>query len=182
MKNFLIKHKSNILFIAFILILLNTPLKEVLLRQFAMSPAISEVENKISNYDWELRGLNAQNLDFERLKGKVVFVNFWATWCPPCRAELPMIQELYNDYKDKVAFVFVTNEKWNVVSSFFKKNTYELPVYNSITSPPAEFLKTNSIPATYVLDKSGNIVIEEVGAADWNSAKTRKILDDLLKE
>jgi len=182
MKKILKQHWSNILFVGVVLLILNTPIKEWVLRQLAFSPSVASVETNIKNYKWQLKGLNAQSLDFEELKGKVVFVNFWATWCPPCRAELPMIQNLYEDYKGKVVFVFVTNEEWPTVSSFFDENEYSLPVYNSISIPPVEFRKTQSIPASYLISKKGTIVVQKVGAADWNSKKTRLLIDDLLQE
>jgi hypothetical protein len=92
-----------------------------------------------------------------------------------------MIQKLYNDYKDKVTFIFVTNENWEKVSQFFNTNNYNLPVYNSISTPPNQFLKTNSIPSSFLVDKNGSILIEKVGAADWNSDKTRSIINEILK-
>jgi len=85
-------------------------------------------------------------------------------------------------YNDDVAFVFVTQESNEVVSSFFTKNQYNLPVYNSASSIPAELATTNSIPATYVINKNGKIVLSKTGAADWDSDKTKKIISDLLSE
>ncbi len=177
------KFFSNAVFVVAIGLLIYSPTRIWLLRQIAFSPSVENVEDRVAikNYNWELQGLNTDNINFSELKGKVVFVNFWATWCPPCRAELPMIQKLYKDYKDKVAFIFITNENWNKVATFFSKNGYNLPVYNSVSSPPNEFLKTNSIPSSFLIDKKGSVLIEKVGAADWNSKKTRAIIDEILK-
>jgi thiol-disulfide isomerase/thioredoxin len=165
-----------------IAVLLYPPSREWFMRQIAFAPSVKDIENseKLSSYDWDLKGLNTENINFKELDNKVIFVNFWATWCPPCRAELPMIQELYADYKDKVAFVFVTNEDWGKVEVFFNKNGYNLPVYNSIGIPPNSFTKTNSIPASYLIDKNGNILIAKTGSADWNSNKMRNLLDELI--
>ena len=129
-----------------------------------------------------MKGLNTNSVDFNQLKGMVIFVNFWATWCPPCRAEMPMIQELYNEYKDKIEFVFVTSESWETVEKFYKANEYKLPTYNSVSTPPKTFTETNSIPATYLIDKEGNILISKTGAANWSSDKVKKLLDKLLLE
>ncbi len=177
------KFFSNAIFVIAIGLLIYSPTRIWLLRQIAFSPSVENVKDRatINDYNWQLNGLNSENINFKELKGKVVFVNFWATWCPPCRAELPMIQKLYNDYKDKVAFVFVTNENREKVSVFFKKNNYNLPVYNSASKPPKEFLKTNSIPSSFLIDKNGSVIIEKVGAADWNSSKTRNVIDKILK-
>ena len=184
--NFKLNRKSisNIIFVIAIAILLYPPSREWFMRQIAFSPSIessTEVE-KLDSYNWTLNGLNTDSLNFKELEGKVVFVNFWATWCPPCRAEMPMIQKLYNDYKDKITFVFVTSEDKSKVETFFDKNNYNLPAYNSVTVPPTKFTETNSIPATYLIDKKGNIRINETGAANWNSDKVRDLIDQLLLE
>lgn len=178
------KNISNAVFIIVLALMLYPPTREWGMRQIAFAPSVKDVSEmeKLDTYNWELNGLNTQSLNFNEFENKVVFVNFWATWCPPCRAEMPMIQSLYNDYKDKIAFVFVTNENWKTVDDFFKKNGYDLPVYNSNGYPPEKFTETNSIPASYLIDKNGSILISKVGAADWNSRKVSKLLDDLLKE
>lgn len=164
------------------LLLLYPPTREWGMRQIAFAPSIKSIDTTqmISSYHWELEGFNTENINFSEFKDKVIFVNFWATWCPPCRAELPMIQKLYNEYKEKVTFVFVTNENWNTVNKFFIEKGYDLPVYNSLSTPPQKFTETNSIPASYLIDKNGVILISEVGAANWNSAKVHKLIDELI--
>ena len=164
--------------------MLYPPTREWFMRQIAFSPSIENVEQseKMDSYNWELKGLNSDNINFNDLKGKVVFINFWATWCPPCRAEMPMIQSLYNDYKDKISFVLVTSENWPTVEKFYNKNDYNLPSYNSISSPPSKFTETNSIPASYLIDQEGNILISKVGSANWNSNNVRELLDELLAQ
>ncbi len=176
------KNVSNIVFMLAIAMLIYTPTRTWFLRQIAFAPSIKKIENseKLNSYNWQLKGLNTESIDFTDLKGKVVIVNFWATWCPGCRAEKPMFQELYNDYRDKVTFLFITNENWEVVQKYFDKNDYNLPVYNSITRPPELFLETNSIPASYLIDKEGNVRIKKVGAANWDSGKVRNLLDNLV--
>lgn len=125
---------SNALFVIAIALLLYPPSKVWLTRQLAFSPSIenSNSRESIDSYFWQLKGLNTPNINFENFRGKVVFVNFWATWCPPCRAEMPMIQKMYDDYKDKIEFVFITDEPWSLVKSFYDKNNYDLPSYNAI--------------------------------------------------
>ena len=176
------KSISNIVFVIALAVLLYPPSREWFMRQIAFAPSVENIENseKLDSYNWSLKGLNTDNINFNELENKVIFVNFWATWCPPCRAEMPMIQELYNDYKDKIEFVFVTNESWETVEKFYLKNDYNLPSYNAKSLPPEKFTETNSIPATYLIDKKGNILISETGSANWNSKKVRKLLDELI--
>jgi len=175
------KTLSNIAFVIIIGLLLYPPTKSYFIRLVSFSPSVENVKDQkeLTNYNWQLKGLNTQNIDFNTLQDKVVFINFWATWCPPCVAEMPSMQKVYDDYKDKVAFLFVTNENWGKVSKFYKKNGYDLPTYNQLTKSPTLF-ESSSIPITFVVNKKGKIVIRKTGAANWNSKKTRKLLDDLI--
>ena len=177
------KNISNLLFIIAMAVMLYPPSREWVMRQVAFSPKIKSVENsdKLTSYNWQLKGLNTGDIDFENLKGKIIFVNFWATWCPPCRAELPMIQKFYDDYNGKIEFILVTNESWSTVEKFFNEKQYNLPVFNSINVPPSNFTKTNSIPASYLIDEDGNVVIEKVGAANWKSDSLKKYIEEHLK-
>ncbi|SFU38664.1 Thiol-disulfide isomerase or thioredoxin [Pustulibacterium marinum] len=154
-------------------------------RLLAFSPSIENVEDRKTlskfDYDFRLQTLNGEQVKFNNFKGNVVIVNFWATWCPPCIAEMPSLQNLYNDYGDKVAFLFISNEESSVIASFLQKHEYDLPVYQNLQKVPSK-LGHSSIPTTYLIDKNGSIVINKTGAADWNSGKTRSLLDELIAE
>ena len=134
---------------------------------------------KLDSYNWSLKDKNNNNYNLEEAKGKVVFINFWATWCPPCIAEMPSIQKLYEDYNDKVEFIFVTNDYYSEINPFLKKNNYTFKVFRPQEAYP-EFFNISSIPRTFLIDKYGNVVIDEIGAANWNSEKVRKAIDSLL--
>lgn len=180
---------SNIIFFGIIGIIIITyltgPLHTVAskIRMTVFPPSVENTKNRVvvEDYKWDLKGINTEDFNFENAKEKVVFVNFWATWCPPCRAEMQSIQNLYDDYKNEVIFIFQTDEKPTVVKDFLTKKKYSLPSYNIYTNPPTEFT-VSSIPATYLLNKKGEIVIHKVGAANWNSDKMRKLLDELIAE
>jgi peroxiredoxin len=96
-------------------------------------------------------------------------------------AELPGIQALYDDYKDKVSFLLVSNEEFAVSGGFLAQKSYTLPLFKAIYTPPA-LMNTSSIPATFLIDKNGKLVIRKEGAADWNSNTVRKTIDALLQE
>lgn len=180
---------SNLIFLVLIALFLFTPLRTTVSvwvnRIVAFNPSVipEEKQKVLKEYSWTLRKTleNNEVYDFNQVKGEVVLVNLWATWCPPCIAEMPDLQELYNDYGDRVNFMFVTNESEKVVQSFFSKHGYQLPVYTPMTAYP-EQLYSNSIPATFLIAKNGDIIIEKKGAASWNSKKVRKQLDALLAE
>lgn len=184
---FLKKHWSNILFFAFLALLIfpqtRMPIQVFVQRLISFSPS-ETVETKretLQDYNWNLQQLNSGEINFSQSKEKVVIVNFWATWCPPCVAEMPSFQKLYDAYGDKVDFYFVTSEKPEKIVSFMSKNGYSLPIFLQTYAAPKQ-LESNALPTTYVISKTGEIVIDEEGAADWNSSKLQKILDGLLQE
>ncbi len=178
---------NSAIWILVILIILFTPigfhLKVFVGKLLAGNADVVELSEQktLKNYNWNLVDLKGNELNFESQKDKVVFVNFWATWCPPCIAELPSLVKLHNDYGDKVAFYFVANDEKTKVTTLLEKKNYQLPVYFEISGTPTQ-LQSKSIPATYIINKSGNIVVVERGAANWNSESTRNLLDKLLLE
>lgn len=146
------------------------------------SSVIDKDERKTINYsDFTLISETGEKLNFKSTEGKVVFINFWATWCPPCIAEMPSLQKLYKDYNDRVEFLFITNDKLDKVQAFKAKRGFDFEVFNIISGSQNE-LKTSSIPRTYIINKNGEIVVDESGAVDWNSKKVRNQLNILLSE
>lgn len=139
----------------------------------------SEKQKAIPSYNLILKDENGTIFNFETTKGKIVLVNFWATWCPPCIAEMPSMQKLYKDYKDKVTFVFVSDESFNVVNPFLEKNNYTFKVYQPVTNYNNIF-KVSSIPKTFLINQKGNVIIEKTGAANWNSNSVRNTINSLL--
>jgi len=116
-------------------------------------------------------------IDFSAFKGKVVFVNNWASWCPPCIAEMPTIQKLKNELKNaKVVFVMVSfDEDREKALGFMKRRGFDFGVYFPGQGYP---FMTSSIPATFVLDKEGNLVWQHVGMADYSDER----ITDKIKE
>lgn len=124
--------------------------------------------NATADYGWSVRTLDDQPVEMARFKGKVVFLNFWATWCGPCVAEMAGIQRLWEITKDDgVAFVVVSNERPAEIAGFLRKRDLTLPVYRIDGEPPAAF-RTAGIPATFVLGADGRILLKHVGAARWD--------------
>jgi thiol-disulfide isomerase/thioredoxin len=153
-------------------------------KSIIISPSIPEDENRIhiSDMNLDLKGIaNATDINLNDAQGKVIFLNYWATWCPPCRAEMPSIQQLYNDYKDKMVFVFITNEPKEKVVKYYSEKNHNFPTY-SLLSNPAPEISTRSLPTTFIIDKQGKIVAKEIGASNWNSSGYRKMFDALLAE
>lgn len=181
--------KSNMIFIGILLLIFFTPIgKELKIwinRLLSFSPSIEKVEDRefLSNYKWQLLDSNGNIFNLEQTKGKVLLINFWATWCPPCIAELPDLQELYNKYKDNsnIIFLFATTDSNATVTTFMEKYNYTIPTYYIQSAPPKQ-LSSRSIPMTFLIGKNGAIAIKKTGAAKWNSKTIFKTIDELLQE
>ena len=178
---------QNIAFVVILALLIFSPLgtfvKVQLSRLLAFSPTTiaAAEQKKLSSYQWQLIDSNGKTVSLEEFKGKIIFVNFWATWCPPCIAEMPSMQKLYSDYQDKIVFLFVTTDSFEKANAFLAKENLKLPVFQPVSNPPLE-MESSTIPATYLIDQQNNVVLAKIGAADWNSDSFRKKLDDLLKK
>lgn len=134
-------------------------------------------------YDFTLDRLDGDKLDFESLKGKIVFVNFWATWCAPCIAEMPSVEELYAKYKDNedVAFVMINVEKKeDKVRRFIKKKGYTFPIYFPNETRVPKIYESRGIPTTFVIDKEGYISYKKIGMANYNASSFNKFMNGLL--
>lgn len=183
--NFLKKHKSNLILLGVILLFIipqtGMPIKVFLNKLIAFSPAIINAEKQfaLTNYNWLLEDLEGKPHNFSISKNKVVVVNIWATWCPPCVAEMPSFQNLYNQFNNEVDFYFVSFEKNAKLKSFLSKKGYHLPVYNPKSSFP-EQLASNSLPTTFLISKEGKIVIQKTGAAKWDSEEVKNTIIQLL--
>jgi len=143
-------------------------------------PVEEREQQVLQDYDWTLNTLDGASYDFEQTRGQLTFINFWASWCPPCVAEMPSLQKLYNDYGQKVHFMFVARDQEDNVQAFLKKKGYDLPVYYERGLVPKQ-IYYGGIPTTFIISKDGHIVLSKRGSADWNSAETRKLLDSLIQ-
>ncbi|PVW15895.1 TlpA family protein disulfide reductase [Marixanthomonas spongiae] len=187
MKQFLKKNKGNIIFLAVLALLIipqtRTPIQVFVQRLISFSPSETDAEEReqLTDYNWNVTSLDNRRVNFSASEGNVVLLNFWATWCPPCIAEMPSLQNLYDEYGDQVDFYLVTSEKPETVRRFMDKKGYTLPVYIQQSNAP-EALYSQALPTTYLISKKGEIVIKETGAADWDSKKTKEIIDGLLEK
>ncbi|MEJ2595515.1 MAG: TlpA disulfide reductase family protein, partial [bacterium] len=130
---------------------------------------------------WQLFDMKGNQVFFQDLNQKPVFLNIWATWCPPCIAEMPGISNLHDDFSEEVNFILISNENPEIIWAFLEKNGYaDLPVYYA-SYIPRDFM-SQSIPATFIVDGEGTVVLKKLGAARWNSDKTRKLLDQLKEQ
>jgi thiol-disulfide isomerase/thioredoxin len=136
-------------------------------------------EIAVESYDWELLSMNDGVTNFSESIGRPVVLNLWATWCPPCVAEMPALQNIYDSFSEEVDFYFVSSEDSEKLKRWLKTKEYNLPVYNAYSSFPKEFA-SGSLPTTFVLDRQGRIVMKEVGSAKWDSDYMKTYLQELV--
>lgn len=146
---------------------------------------LDQSEKIAVSYNFALKSAQGETVNFDVFKGKVVFLNFWATWCPPCLAEMPDIHRLYEDMdddmdKDKIAFVMIAGDNdFEKAKRFIQKKGYTFPIYRLI-SPLPEALKTSTIPTTFVLSKEGIIEAKKKGFASYNNDTFIEFLKSLI--
>ena len=136
----------------------------------------------LADYNFSLRSLSGEEVAMQSLKGKVVFINFWATWCPPCIAEMPNIQSLYQKVKsDNIAFVMVSlDQDPGKAQKFIAKKGFTFPVYTPNGPLPAVY-EGQVIPTTFVISPAGQIVARKDGMADYDNQEFREFLLNLVQ-
>ncbi|HEV8513880.1 MAG TPA: TlpA disulfide reductase family protein, partial [Cyclobacteriaceae bacterium] len=134
------------------------------------------------DYNFTIKDLEGKKMEFKNFQGKVIFLNLWATWCGPCRSEMPSIQKLYEGIdKDKVTFVMLSLDKdthLEKVKTFVNSRSFTFPIYMP-SGYLADQLQVPSIPTTFVITKDGIIDLKEVGMKNYNTNKFKKYLEGL---
>ena len=123
-------------------------------------------------------------LKLSDLKGKVVLLNFWATWCPPCREEIPSMMKLNSAMAGKpFQMVAISVDEGGVpaIEAFFKESGFSLPTYIDPDGKAAKTYGVTGVPETFVIDKNGVLIKKVIGPLAWDSAETVSFLEGLMK-
>ena len=132
-----------------------------------------------ADYNLKLIDKDGKTRSLEEFKGKVIFLNFWATWCPPCVAEMPSIDKLHEEMGDDVAFVMVSfDDDFEKAKAFDKRKGYDLPIYAPASNLPAMF-QSSALPTTYIIDAEGNLALTHKGMADYSDPEFKEFLNSL---
>jgi thiol-disulfide isomerase/thioredoxin len=178
---FLKKHLVNILLVTFLLVMLFVPAAKAFMLQGLMEIGLFKPDAgatvqpgpPVNLAGIRFKDIKGKVVDLESLKGKVVFLNFWATWCPPCLAEMPSINKLYSQFKDDPNVVFIlvdADSELEKAQQFMDKKKYGMPVYAVASDIPEQLFK-GSLPTTIVFDKLGRVSFNEEGAANYAHKK-----------
>jgi thiol-disulfide isomerase/thioredoxin len=183
---FIRKNILNALFIIILLIIVFVPDAKAFFIKGLMEigfyrPKVEIPKENIAGLNGiQFKDAKGKLVDLGDLKGKVIFLNFWATWCPPCRAEMPSINKLYNQFKgDKnIVFIFADADgDFAKSNEFMTSRKYEMPVYK-VESDIPEQIFTGSLPTTVIFDKQGRLSFKHEGVANYAN---QKIIDFLNK-
>ena len=149
--------------------------------------APSAEDMRVTTIDFDSNMLQFSDLEnniftIQNFKGKNLFINYWATWCNPCLAEMPYMVELYEKYKneDDIIFLFLSREELKTIKNYIPKdeNLQRLPIYKIITDD--EFFATSGIPTTFIINSDGEVVVKDLGTAFWNDESVFKFIDNLI--
>jgi len=127
--------------------------------------------------DFALSDLQGKTWHLQELRGKTVLVNFWATWCPPCRKEMPDLQALYDQYKDQGLVVLsISDEETSKVAPFIAERNITYPVLLDPGRKVAELFQVEGIPKSFVYDRNGKLAAQSI------DMRTRGQFLDMLKQ
>ena len=147
----------------------------------------SAQDMKVTKIDFDSNVLQFSDLEnniftIQDFEGKNLFINYWATWCNPCLAEMPYMAELYENYKgeEDIIFLYLSREKLDTIKNYIPKdeNLQQLPIYKIITDD--EFFATSGIPTTFIVNSDGEVIVKDLGSAFWNDESVFKFIDNLI--
>ena len=151
-----------------------------------LEPASAQ-DMKVTTIDFDSNELQFSDLEnniftIQDFNGKNLFINYWATWCNPCLAEMPYMAELYENYKDEedIIFLYLSREKLETIKNYIPKDEslQQLPIYKIITDD--EFFATSGIPTTFIINSDGEVIVKDLGSAFWNDESVFKFIDNLI--
>ena len=146
--------------------------------------SLYKYKGTLKSNNFILYGLNDEKYKLDDYIGKVVLVNFWASWCPPCVHEMPSMSRLTASLKNKPFTILAINlgEPKEDIIKFAKKHNIEFPILLDPPKKQAKLWKVFAFPTSYILDKKGKIRYSIAGGFDWDTNEVRKIITQLINE
>jgi peroxiredoxin len=145
--------------------------------------AVAEPEKTIPAPNFTLKSINGEEVSLSQQRGKYVLVNFWATWCGPCKVEMPSLETLHQRFKSKnFSLLAISNDMFGakIVKPFIKANNLTFPVLLDQQLQASNKFGVVSLPTTFMIDPEGNIIGELRGAEDWASSENILYFENLL--
>lgn len=138
---------------------------------YTMALGIQEYSTPVEAKDFTLRDINNRKVNLKDFRGKTVMLNFWATWCAPCRQEMPSMEKLYRQFKDKgfVVLSVASGDDSSSVAQFIKEYNITFPALLDADFEVSEYYKVWSLPTTYFISPDGKITGMAYGGRDWST-------------
>jgi peroxiredoxin len=149
---------------------------------FIESLALIRFDEKVKAQNFALKDLNGNEVHLEDYRGKVIFLNFWTTWCQACLVEMPSMEKLYGEFKDKNFIILAVDmqEDSEKVRKFKEKFKLSFPILLDAEGVVASYYGVNAIPVTYLIDHPGYLYAVALGARDWASEDAFELIQYLL--
>ena len=169
--------------ILFIIISLSVTVSAGIIQERLIDNGFMVSNEIVPSINFKLENINGIEEELTDYRGKVVFLNFWATWCGPCRYEMPSMEKLYNEFKGDGLEILAINlgETAPVVKEFMEEYNLSFPVLLDKDNSVARIYGARSIPTTYLIDREGNILGMAVGAREWDSDALRELFREIVK-
>ena len=152
-------------------------------RQAFSTAGLPLLSSPISARDFSLTALTGENVRLEELRGRVVILYFWASWCGPCRAGMPSLDALYNKYREQGLKVLAVNqrEEQTAVLNFINDNGYTFSVLMDRDGAVGAAYGVRALPTIFIVDQEGRIIVRRVGGFDWTNPRIHAALEKLLE-
>jgi peroxiredoxin len=173
---------SSIFFVAILLNPLVLSGKAEADGHFMEALGIMQFDEKIEAPDFSLKNLNGTDVGIKDYRGKIVFLNFWATWCPPCREEMPSMERLHNRFRDRGLVILAIDvmESEKKVKAFKEEFELNFPILLDSDGRVGLNYAVRSIPTTYFVGRDGHLMGGALGPRDWASQTAFEFMDHLL--
>jgi len=144
---------------------------------------IMKPKEKTKAPDFKLKNLEGQDISLSDFKGKVVFLNFWATWCIPCRKEMPSMEKLYQEFKDAGLVVLAINHRENLekIKPFVEEMKLSFPILLDSEGKTSADYTVRGLPTSYFVNQEGVLIGGALGDRDWASEEAKDLIKILLK-
>lgn len=151
----------------------------------AEEPEVQKLANRYPAERFYLKDLDGDLHRLKDFRGKVVLLNFWATWCPPCREEMPSMQELHEEYQEKglaVVAVSVDKDSPGVVADYIEELGLTFQVLHDRDNRVSERYRIPGVPASFLIDREGRVAYKVLGSIDWTRESAIRAVTKLLGE
>ena len=151
---------------------------------FIEALALTRFDEKVKAQNFALKDLNGNEGHLEDYRGKVIFLNFWATWCSACLVEMPSMEKLYSEFKNKGFIILAVDMQEDIekVRKFKEKFKLSFPILLDAEGVVVSHNGVNAIPATFLIDRAGYLHAAALGARDWASGDAFLLIKHLLDQ